>query len=271
LERSGNFSSLSVEAISFLLENDELQCDSEDEVFQEVLNWTRTKFGSPEIREVVMSELSTHLRFAHMSGEFLRERVVDDPDMRSFASQRHILEGLLHRASSENSKGENTDKRFSERIGVQKPWTFEITCKARVDVAGKTTMSAEHESRGTKWYIQVEKDDREDPNTVGIFLYQSGLTREELAPLKKRVELQIATKSQTTGEWTSCKGSTSHIINTECESWGYPDYFEKSWDLVRVDRRWVDAAGDIEIKVKATIQLVTLSSSTSVSSSESDL
>lgn len=136
------FSALSVESISFLLQNDELQCDSEDEVFQEVLVWTRTKFESPETREEVMSELSSHLRFAHMSGEFLQNRVVYDPDMRSFASQKHILEGLLYKASSEDSKGENEDKRFSERIGVQKPWTFKFTCKARVDVAGKKDVVA---------------------------------------------------------------------------------------------------------------------------------
>jgi hypothetical protein len=249
------FSSLSEEAISFLLENDELECDSEDEVFQEVLVWTRTKFESPETRERVMSELSFHLRFAHMSGEYLQERVVYHPDMRSPASQKYILEGLLHRASSENSKGKNRDKRFSERIGVQKAWTFEITCKARVDVAGEGTTSAVHESRGTKWYIQVEKDDGKDPNTVGFFLYQSDLTREELAPLEKRVQIQVATKSQTTGNWTN-KESLTHIINTKVGSWGYPDYFEKSWDLVRGGRTVVDAAGDMEVKVWATVQLV---------------
>lgn len=98
-----------------------------------------------------MSEVSYHLRFAHMSGEVLRERVVYDPDMRSFASQKHIMEGLLHRASSESSKGKNRDKCFSERIRVQKPWTFEITCKARVDGAGQKTVSAAREGRGTKW------------------------------------------------------------------------------------------------------------------------
>jgi hypothetical protein len=126
------FSSLSVEAVSFLLQNDELQCASEDGVFQQVLKWTRTKFESHETREEVMSELSSHLRFAHMSGDFLQEQVVYDPDMRSFASQKSIMEGLLYKASSETSKRLNREKRFSERIGVEKPWAFEFTSRRQL-------------------------------------------------------------------------------------------------------------------------------------------
>jgi hypothetical protein len=250
-----DFSFLNVEAVSFLLENDELQCDSEDEVFQQVRNWTRAKFESPETREEALSEVASHLRFAHMSGEFLQERVVYDPEIRSFACQKHILEGLLYKASSENSKGQNLDKRFSERIGVRKPWNFKITCKARVDGNGKKTLSAVHDSRGTKWYIEVNKNKTNNPSTVGVFLYESGLTRKELAALEKRVQIQFATKSQTTGEWTS-KKSFTHIFNSKSSNQGYPDYFGKSWGLVRVDQTVVDAAGNIEVKVRATVQLV---------------
>jgi hypothetical protein len=202
-----------------------------------------------------MSEVSYHLRFAHMSREFLRERVVYDPDMRSFASQKHIMEGLLHRASSESSKGKNRDKRFSERIGVQKLWTFEITCKARVDGAGQKTVSVARESRGTKWYVKVEKEDQKNPSTVEISFSQSSLTRKELAPLPKRVRGEFAAKCQISGEWTR-KKKIDHVF-TDCKTCrGYQNFFGKSWDLLRGDRTWVDAAGDMEIKVKATVQLV---------------
>jgi hypothetical protein len=111
--------SLSIEAISLLLQNDELRCSSEEEVFEQVLIWTRQKFETAETRERVVSELCPHLRFAHMSGDFLQERVIYDPDMQSFASQKHIVEGLLYKASSEVKKGSNQEKRFSERIGVE--------------------------------------------------------------------------------------------------------------------------------------------------------
>jgi hypothetical protein len=79
--------SLSVDAFRFLLQNDELQSASEEEVFQQVQEWTRKRFESSESRQKVMSELCPHLRFAHMTEEFLQERVIYDPDMQSSVSQ----------------------------------------------------------------------------------------------------------------------------------------------------------------------------------------
>jgi hypothetical protein len=182
-----NLASLSVDAIRFLLQNDELQSASEEEVFQQVQEWTRKRFESSESRQRIMSELCPHFRFAHMSGEFLQERVIYDPDMQFSVSQKHIIEGLLYNAaSSETSKGLNMEKRFSERIGVEKPWAFKFTAKARVDTAGTTTLSPAYESRGTKYNIQVIKDHRANPNTVGIYLVHFS-TRKELAQRKKRL------------------------------------------------------------------------------------
>jgi hypothetical protein len=59
-----------------------------------------------------MSELSSNLRFAQMSGEFLQEKVIYDPDMQSSASQKHIREGLLYKWSSETRKVSNTEERL---------------------------------------------------------------------------------------------------------------------------------------------------------------
>jgi hypothetical protein len=113
------------------------------------------------------------------------------------------------------------------------------------------------ESRGTKWHVEVLKDDRRTPNTVGVFLVQSPLTREELAPRQKRLQVEFFTKCQRTGEWTTDSEKKFDQIFTESEdNIGFNDYFEKSWDLVKDDRTLVDAAGDIELKVKATVELV---------------
>jgi hypothetical protein len=185
---ASEFASLSVEALKFLLQSDELQSASEEEVFQQVQEWTRKRFDDSESRQRVMSELSPHLRYAHMSGDFLQERVIYDPDVQSSVSQKHIIEGLLYAASSEIRKGLNTEKRFSERIGVEKPWAFKFTAKARVVTAGKTTSSPAYESRGTKWKIQVIKDDQKVPKYRGsllirVFSYKKGActTSETLA------------------------------------------------------------------------------------------
>jgi hypothetical protein len=248
------FGSLSIEAISLLLQNDELQCSSEEEVFEQVLIWTRKKFETAESRERVMSELCPHLRFAHMSGDFLQERVIYDPDMRSFASQKHIVEGLLYRASSEIKKGLNQEKRFFERIGVEKPWTFEFTRKARVDAAGAETFSPDYESRGTKWCIQVRKDSRKTPNTVGVFSIQSPRTKKELVYLPKLVRWELSAKLQGTAEWTNWRRG-EHIFTGPMGK-GRADFFTKPWDLLMVDRMRVDPAGDLELKVKATVELV---------------
>jgi hypothetical protein len=150
------------------------------------------------------------------------------------------------------------EKRFSERISVEKPWSFEFMCKARVDAAGKTTWSPACESRGTKWKIQVTKDNRRDPNTVGIFLVQSSFTRKELAQRQKRLRGELSAKCQKTGKWTT-KSRIDHIYASTADpdgTWGYNDYFGVSWDLVKDDRTLVDAAGDIELKLKATVELV---------------
>jgi hypothetical protein len=252
-----DFASLSVEALRFLLQNDDLQSTSEEEVFQQVQEWTRKRFEGSESRQRVMSELCPHLRFAHMSGEFLPERVIYDPDMQSSVSQKHVLEGLLYAASSEIRKGLNTEKRFSERIGVEKPWAFKFTAKARVDTAGMTTWSPAYESRGTNWKIKVTKIVRTDPNTVGVSLVQSSFTRKELAQRQKRLRVELSAKCQKTGKWTTERSFDHIYANTaDPDSWGYWDHFGKSWDLVKDDRTLVDAAGDIEVKVKATVELV---------------
>lgn len=252
------YATLSVEVINFLLQNDELQCTSEEEVFERTLNWTRKGFKSAESRKEVMSVLSSNLRFAQMSGEFLQEKVMYDPDMQSSASQKHIREGLLYKWSSETRKVSNTEERFIERIGVEKPWTFEITCKARIDTsAGQDTLSPVCESRGTKWYVRVTKDTQTDPRgTMGVYLHESSLTRKELAQGLKYVYMEFSAKCRTTGVWTKLGGLCEGFFN----KWrrkgmeGCSDLFRDTWDSVRVDQKWVDAAGDIEVRVETTVQ-----------------
>jgi hypothetical protein len=119
-----DFASLSVDAFRFLLQNDELQFASEEEVFQQVHEWSRKRFEDSESRQRVMSELCPHFRFAYMSGEFLQERVIYDPDMQSSVSQKHIIEVLLYAASS-NQQGLEQGEAFlgkdwcSEAVGFQ--------------------------------------------------------------------------------------------------------------------------------------------------------
>jgi hypothetical protein len=67
------FRSLAFESVSYLVTRDELEAQSEEDIFEQTLGWVKETYEDAEVRQTAMGELCSHLRFALMSGDFVTQ------------------------------------------------------------------------------------------------------------------------------------------------------------------------------------------------------
>lgn len=246
-----DFGGVGLESVVFLLGRDELEADSEEEVFEATLCWVRKTFKSEEERRKAMEKICPHLRFAQMSGDFIEDHLTGTQEMESPVVQRHIREGLSYAASSQSRKDAMQERRFQKRRGRK----FEITFTAKLNQNAadwSRQYSPPVQSHFWKWQILVRKE-KGERNTVALYLSAAATRKETIALHPVHVEYSFYARSAANGEWLPLQKLKDRLfVESNCE-WGYADAFKESWEEMRRNRKWVGASDAIEVKVEGSI------------------
>lgn len=243
------FKLLSLEAVAYLLEREDLEVKSEQEVFTQTLGWLRGNFEGMENRQTAMRELCARVRFALMPGEFIREHVIDVPEMGFPLAQRNVTEGLAYAASSQAAKDSNEDSRFRAR----RPNTFVILFEATIDARSGDRLSPGIVRYGATWHALVRKHtEGRSSKTVGVFLSLAQTDGAKLATLANRpVQMQTWARRVDDRTWLLQRSGRHDLIGPTKSEVGYEDVFGMSWE--QVGREWVNASGKVELKVEVTV------------------
>lgn len=243
---------LGKESVIFLLSRDELEAESEDQVFLRALEWVKSTHERMEDRREAMLDLCAHLRFAHMSGEFIKDQVVEAPEIDHLAVQRFVIDGLCYAAFSQSRKDSTKDGRFqprSPKFGIR------FTLKLEKDAAeGSQQLSPVVASHFWNWQLLVERSVIESgPSTLGVFLSTRETKDEKLEKRTIRVLMKFSARSVETGDWVQLRVPFEHVFEPKMNGRGYKDPFGLSWEALCSTEEWLEASGEISLKVEGTI------------------
>lgn len=230
-----DFLTLGQDVVSFLLKSEELDAASEEEILLAVLVWVRNNFDGLPRRQKAMSQLSEHLRFGLMRGEFLLRSVLPVSEMALPETQERVMSGIYFQAFSDAEKLKSKDLYTQPRTGMQGS-RLEILCSFALDEAGASKSSPSAVWIGKQWRIDVQKDDRQDPPTVGIFLVTSKLTGEEGTMPSTKVDFTFYVRVWPRGYWKTMNKVFAYEFKTEGDGYGIADAFNMSWEEARKSR-----------------------------------
>lgn len=93
------FLSLSLTGLQVLLKADALMVENEETVFTALMEWLNHNYKNHISRTEVLEALVKDIRFTWMSAEFLREKVLCLPEMKSQSIQSYLVDCLLLKAT----------------------------------------------------------------------------------------------------------------------------------------------------------------------------
>ncbi|GAQ88318.1 BTB/POZ/Kelch-associated protein [Klebsormidium nitens] len=242
------FLTLGQNVVSSLLQSEELDAASEEEIFSAVLVWVRNNFDGMAQRQGAMNELSQHLRFGLMKGEFLLRSVLPLSEMALPETQERVRAGLYFQAFSDVEKLKSEDLSTQPRTGGQGR-QVEILCNFTLDEAGARQSSPSAVCIGKRWHIDVQKDPRQDPPTVGMFLVSRGLPGDEGTMPPTRVDFALYVRVWPTGYWKNINSVPAYELKNEGEGYGRADALKMSWEDARKPSCYVGPTNEITVKV----------------------
>jgi hypothetical protein len=245
------FRSLAFESVDYLLTRDELEAQSEEEIFEQTLRWVQETYEAAEDRQAAMGELCSHLRFALMAGDFIHDRVMNAPEMATPPARQQMTEGLVYAASSQKRKDSQHDSRFQKRLGAR----FQIVLSGKLDEKGSQGESLVYESHGLKWQLCVRKETQTGTDTLGLFLSAAKSGKDRLATHSKHVDLRFSACRGGGSNWFCLHTLHNRNFGSSEVEWGTWDMFygTRRWDEI-MTRSWVDAVSkELTMKVEATV------------------
>jgi hypothetical protein len=241
-----------------LLQSEELEAASEEEVFLNVLVWVNNNFDGKADRQRAMRTLSGYIRFGCMRGEFLVESVLPLSEMALAECQERVKHGIYFQAFSDHKKQKVTDNNTTERKGIQAA-RLEITSNVRLDEKGTTLKSGVAVWFGREWYFQVLKDPRSDPPTVGMFFSRGKAKNEEVKEEIHKVSYTFYARTWPDGFWKRLHQSSKPLAYDKAhddDGFGCVDVFGLSWDEARKSTEFVGCTGEVSVKVVARLRAI---------------
>lgn len=163
------FKGVSFEVVEVLLQSEDLEADSEEEIFDKLLAWVAVNYTDVSLTSSAIAKLASLVRFPCMSGEYL-ETLLTREELQAKETQDLINAALKLQAYSDVKKQEVGPETFCQRKGVRNVH-LEIVDHFLLDESGTRRDSRRAVWFGKKWYISVQKDSRGTPPSVGLFLY----------------------------------------------------------------------------------------------------
>ncbi|GAQ88322.1 BTB/POZ/Kelch-associated protein [Klebsormidium nitens] len=240
--------------MEILLQSEELEADSEEEILEKALSWIRGCYQSESERRHVVSKLLPQVRFFCLSGEYL-ERLLAVPEMQSKPTQALINAALRFRAYSD-AKKEVVRKAFVQRKGVREVHLEIINDFVLGDQRTRMT-SRSALWFGKKWYIMLSRKG-DSVRTVGVFLccevasdslHGSSSTVDD-------VETKFFVKIWPEGIWKSCGSVGRTALNGlltggKLSGCGPGNPLKTSWADARRSERLLGSTGAVTIRVVA--------------------
>ncbi|GAQ77619.1 hypothetical protein KFL_000010680 [Klebsormidium nitens] len=190
--------------------------------------------------------------FSCMSGEYL-ETLLSREDLQHKDTQSLVTAALRFQAYSD-SKKEKLGQGLCQRNGVRFVH-LEIVDHFLLDESGKTRESRRAVWFGKNWFISVQKNDRKNPPSVGVFLYcEKSSTEESSSAATDTLALKIYVRTWPSGLWKRViedrkTFSLDETLGTT--SWGGTDALQMPWDEARGSEKFVGSVGTVTIKAVA--------------------
>ncbi|GAQ87558.1 BTB/POZ/Kelch-associated protein [Klebsormidium nitens] len=246
--------SLSPEVLEILLQSEELEADSEQEIVEKSLAWIRGSYQSESERRRLVDKLTQHIRFFCIDGEFL-ESLLAAPEMQSEPTQALINNAFRFQAYSD-AKKEALGKVACQRKGVRDVH-LEIISEFVLDEPGTRLSSRSALWFGKEWYVELDQTKTPVPTvSVNLCCKPASNGSPEASSTADEVEAQFFVKIWPNDIWKFC-GKTdpeafSVVPKDESSSgWGLWGALNVSWEEARTSERFLGSTGAVTIKVVA--------------------
>ncbi|GAQ79646.1 hypothetical protein KFL_000350020 [Klebsormidium nitens] len=248
---SDDFMALPLGVVQYLLQSEELEADSEEEILTKAAKWAANKTGA-------LSQLFPYIRFCCIRGEVLEKWA---QTARSFPNVQLIKRALKVQAYSDARKRLEKGLVFCERKGVQQVH-LEIVENIRFDEKVTSVVTPPVVWFGKTWYLAVMKEgaqkkggEEERPRTVGVYLFcKKAGDQETVASVSDKVQICAYVRTWPDGLWFPI-GTTTNTFSLEegkgVKNWGFPDALNLPWDEARKSEKFLGPTGAMVFKVVA--------------------
>jgi hypothetical protein len=235
---------LSLGVVEILLQSEELEADSEEEILNKLLKWIRENFTKPSKRREALQALSQHIRFCCMRGEYL-ESLLSVSEMQSKATSALINAAIRFQSYSDKKK-QSMKVQAWERKGVQDTH-LEIVASVRLEEGKKEARSGMAKWYGRHWYLVT----KELKNSVGIFLHCESDTQKSFAASTDVVDCEFYVRTWPSGFWTFLVKTSTPLSKCENRVYGIRKALEMPWEAARQSTTYMSNTGEMIIKVVA--------------------
>jgi hypothetical protein len=249
------FMGLSMGAVELLLQSEELEADSEEEIFTKLLNWLRQNFSAVKKRQGALDALSQFVIFCCMRGEYLEELLVL-PEMRYSKATSALISTAVKFLSYSDEKKQAMQVEACERNGVGDVH-LEIVATFRLNESEKVRVYSEKADwSGLKWYIGMQNEEvMHGKPGVGIYLFcnlKASGNQTSSADQQDTVHYGFYVRTWPNGFWKLlCKHCRALNRFAEQVGYGSDDALGMPWNIARQSTKYMGSTGTMAIKLLA--------------------
>jgi hypothetical protein len=241
---SPDFRGLSLGVVEILLQSEELEADSEEEILDELLGWVSDNFKELSERQAVLEALSQHIRFCCMRGEIL-ESLLSILALQSKATSALINAAIRFQSYSDGKK-QSMKVEACERKGVQDTH-LEIVASVRLEEGQTEAQSGVANWYGRQWFLVTKAL----KNSVGIFLHCKPDTQKTIAALTDVVDCGFYKRTWPNCFWEFLLKTSRPLSTYEDLGYGTRKALEMPWEEARQSTKYISNTGEMTIKVIA--------------------
>jgi hypothetical protein len=245
------FMGLSMGVVEILLQSDELEVDSEEEILTKLLDWLRKKFSGVKKRQGVLDALSRFVRFWCMRGENLEE-LLARPEMRYSNATSALIFTAVKFQSYSDEKKQAMEVEACERKGVRDVH-LEIVANLRLEEDGKRVRSDTADWCGGRWYIRLEEEVDNNKSGVGMYLFCDEVPDSQRCFWDQAyvIDYRFYVRTWPTGFWELLFKRSYPLSRFVKEGWGPADALGMPWKDARQSTKYIGSTGTMAIKVVA--------------------
>jgi hypothetical protein len=245
---SPEFRELSLGVVEVLLQLEELEADSEEEIIEDLLEWVRGKSTDPLDWREALEALLQHIRFCCLRGEYL-ETLLYKPEMHSKATRSLIKAAIMFQSYSDEKK-QSMNVEACERKGVQDTH-LEIVASVRLKDGGTMARSGLAQWYGRKWYFAVMKRVDNSRSSVGFVFDCTPDLQRNFERSTDLVDFGFYVQTWPSGLWKLLSEHSQPLSRFEAIGAGTNDGLRMSWEEARQSTKYIGNTGEMTIKVVA--------------------